>query len=385
MLASKGSSAFIGNSPSAAGVRELIARVAHLSATVLITGESGTGKEMVARALHDQSPRRGANFVPINCGAIPKELLESELFGHRKGAFTGALSDRVGRFELAHGGTIFLDEIGDMPLDMQVKLLRVLQERSVEPVGSTRPVPVDVRVVAATHRNLEADVQAGRFREDLYYRLNVLPLNTPALRDRSSDVAELVTFFASKHAENMQLPISFERTFLECLCRYSWPGNVRELSNLVSRLSALFPGQTLCLASVPPSFLPRGLQELQAEAALASGGPTLELTPYASNGPDDAPAIAENVRQDTASDVEEIIMLAQGMPLLPLEGLSLKDCLVGIERELIMQALKRSGGNVSQSARLLRMQRTTLIVKLEKYDLRHGITDDADLSGPVAA
>jgi len=385
MLASKGSSAFIGNSPSAAGVRELIARVAHLSATVLITGESGTGKEMVARALHDQSPRRGANFVPINCGAIPKELLESELFGHRKGAFTGALSDRVGRFELAHGGTIFLDEIGDMPLDMQVKLLRVLQERSVEPVGSTRPVPVDVRVVAATHRNLEADVQAGRFREDLYFRLNVLPLNTPALRDRSSDVAELVTFFASKHAENMQLPISFERTFLECLCRYSWPGNVRELSNLVSRLSALFPGQTLCLASVPPSFLPRGLQELQAEAALASGGPTLELTPYASNEPDDAPAIAENVRQDTASDVEEIIMLAQGMPLLPPEGLSLKDCLVGIERELIMQALKRSGGNVSQSARLLRMQRTTLIVKLEKYDLRHGITDDADLSGPVAA
>ncbi|MEN9768416.1 MAG: Nitrogen assimilation regulatory protein, partial [Pseudomonadota bacterium] len=181
---------FIGKSPAAQAVRTLIDRVANSQATVLITGESGTGKELVARALHEQSQRHGGNFVPINCAAIPKDLIESELFGHRKGAFTGAMADRVGRFELAHGGTIFLDEIGDLPLDMQVKLLRVLQERQVDPVGGSKPVAIDVRVVAATHRDLEAEIAAGRFREDLYYRLNVLPLHTCPLRERPEDLPE---------------------------------------------------------------------------------------------------------------------------------------------------------------------------------------------------
>jgi sigma-54 specific flagellar transcriptional regulator A len=181
---------FKGASEAAQSIRDLISRVANSNATVLITGESGTGKELVARALHDESHRAGGNFVPINCTAIPKELIESELFGHRKGAFTGAMNDRIGRFELAHGGTIFLDEIGDFSKDMQVKFLRVLQERTVDTVGGLKPVQVDVRVVAAKHCDLEARIASGQFREDLYYRLNVRPLKTPALRERTDDVAE---------------------------------------------------------------------------------------------------------------------------------------------------------------------------------------------------
>ena len=190
---------FLGKSAGAVNIRQLLAKVAPTDATVLINGESGTGKELIARTLHDWSDRRGGHFVPINCGAIPKELLESELFGHRKGSFTGASADRIGRFELAHGGTIFLDEIGDMPMEMQVKLLRVLQERTVEAVGGAKPVPVDVRVVAATHRDLEAEIAAGRFREDLFYRLNVLPVFIPPLRERTEDVPDLLNFYASKY------------------------------------------------------------------------------------------------------------------------------------------------------------------------------------------
>ena len=380
---------FLGNSPSALAIRHLIERVAPSSATVLITGESGTGKELVARALHDQSERRGAHFVPINCGAIPKDLLESELFGHRKGSFTGAMSDRIGRFELAHGGTIFLDEIGDMPLDMQVKLLRVLQERTVEPVGGTRPVSVDVRVVAATHRDLEAEIAAGRFREDLYYRLNVLPMNTPALRERPQDIPELLNFFASKFAAKGQAPISFAADFMGMLQSYAWPGNVRELSNLVDRFNALFSGQQLNLAMVPPSFLPKGLRELQAERSQGDIATTLELSPYASNEQHrfDVPHELDLVGavQEPPNDVEDIIMLAQGLPCLPADGLSLKDCLAGIERDLIMQALNRAGGNVSQTARLLNLQRTTLIVKLDKYELRHNGDAGADNSDTSAA
>jgi sigma-54 specific flagellar transcriptional regulator A len=242
---------FIGASSAAEAIRNLIARVANSNATVLITGESGTGKELVARALHDHSDRCGGNFVPINCAAIPKDLLESELFGHRKGAFTGAMADRIGRFELAHGGTIFLDEIGDLSLDMQVKLLRVLQERSVDPVGGVKSVAIDVRVVAATHRDLEVEIESGRFREDLYYRLNVLPLNTPALRQRTQDVPALLIHFAKYFATKGQTPISFAPDFLEALKDYPWPGNVRELSNLVDRFNTLFSGQKLYLNTVP--------------------------------------------------------------------------------------------------------------------------------------
>ena len=389
------SKAFIGASAGAEAIRHLIERVASSAATVLITGESGTGKELVARALHDQSDRSGGNFVPINCAAIPKDLLESELFGHRKGAFTGAMADRIGRFELAHGGTIFLDEIGDLSLDMQVKLLRVLQERTVDPVGGLKSVAVDVRVVAATHRDLEAEIEAGRFREDLYYRLNVLPLNTPALRQRAQDVPALLTHFAEHFVGKGQTPITFTADFIEALKDYSWPGNVRELSNLVDRFNTLFSGQMLGLASVPSSLLPKGLRAIQAERVRTPIVDSLEIVAplnmkdaYHSANADvmnpfanPAPPLA----MDLHNEVEDIIMLAQGLPSLPPEGLSLKDRLADIERDLIVQALARTDGNVSQTARLLNLQRTTLIEKLNKYDLRQGTLPVAPSDGDKEA
>ena len=389
------SKAFIGASAGAEAIRHLIERVASSAATVLITGESGTGKELVARALHDQSDRSGGNFVPINCAAIPKDLLESELFGHRKGAFTGAMADRIGRFELAHGGTIFLDEIGDLSLDMQVKLLRVLQERTVDPVGGLKSVAVDVRVVAATHRDLEAEIEAGRFREDLYYRLNVLPLNTPALRQRAQDVPALLAHFAEHFAVKGQTPITFSADFIEALKDYAWPGNVRELSNLVDRFNTLFSGQLLGLASVPSSLLPKGLRAIQAERVSTPIVDSLEIVAplnmkdaYHSANADvmnpfanPAPPLA----MDLHNEVEDIIMLAQGLPSLPPEGLSLKDRLADIERDLIVQALARTDGNVSQTARLLNLQRTTLIEKLNKYDLRQGTLPVAPSEGDKEA
>jgi sigma-54 specific flagellar transcriptional regulator A len=359
---------FIGLSESAKTLRNLVATMANSNATVMITGESGTGKELLARLLHDQSDRCGANFVPINCAAIPKDLLESELFGHRKGSFTGAVADRIGRFELAHGGTIFLDEIGDMSLDMQVKLLRVLQERTVDPIGGTRQVQVDVRVIAATHRDLDTEIEAGRFREDLYYRLNVLPMVTPALRERNTDVPELLTFFAKKCASFGKQPITFKPDFLTALQKYPWPGNVRELSNLVDRFSTLYAGQELDLRAIPPTLLPKGLisaqAELQAQSPLLA---KLEMTPppevLAESGMQNQPEPEEN-------EIESIIMLAQGMPHLPPEGLSLKERMAQIERSIIEQALERNSGNVSRTAKLLNLQRTTLIEKINKYELR---------------
>ncbi len=368
MRLSTASPTYLGDSAAAQAIRHMVAKVAPSSATVLITGESGTGKELVARGLHDQSSRCTANFVPVNCGAIPKELLESELFGHRKGAFTGAHADRIGRFELAHGGTLFLDEIGDMPLDMQVKLLRVLQERCIEPVGSGRPVPVDVRVVAATHRDLEAEIAAGRFREDLYYRLNVLPLHTPALRERRDDIADLLLHFARRFAMPGRLPIRFGADFLSVLQAYAWPGNVRELGNLVDRFTALFPEQEIALDMVPANLLPKGLAELQSErgvvpAASLQAQPVLEPL-------DMVPQEALNPAGPEVCDVEDVILLAQGMPVLPDQGLSLKEHLASIEKDLILKALERAQGNVTQTARLLQLQRTTLIEKINKYDLR---------------
>jgi len=379
MSENPGSISYLGASPAAQSVRDLIARVAGSPSTVMITGESGTGKEVVARSLHDLSPRRNAHFVPVNCAAIPKDLLESELFGHRKGAFTGASSDRVGRFELAHGGTLFLDEIGDMSLDMQVKLLRVWQERSVDPVGGLRPVPVDVRVVAATHRDLEAEIAAGRFREDLYYRLNVLPVHTPPLRERADDIPVLLGHFAKRHAHSGHKPIQFAEDFLRLMTAYPWPGNVRELGNLVDRFSVLFAGQRLDLTTVPASLMPKNMATLLADmlAELGLSGPVsvgaTKPQPELSSPEDlwspheDAANPAGN---SAVSNVEDIIMLAQGLPALPVDGLSLKDHLAEIEKELILQALERTEGNVSQTARLLNLQRTTLIEKLNKYELR---------------
>ena len=272
----------IGNSPPMRDIRKLIETIADSTATVMINGESGTGKELVAQALHHQSSRADANFVPLNCAAIPKELMESELFGHRKGAFTGALADRVGRFELAHGGTLFLDEIGDLSLDMQVKLLRVLQERMVDPVGSSRAVEVDVRVIAATHRDLELEISEGRFREDLYYRLNVVHIGLPALRDRKDDLPLLADFFLKKYAARMQKDVhSIAAPAVEQLLAHNWPGNIRELENTFQRALAVAtvpviqsfqllsaPGQTGVAVHGPAVTFPIGTKLAAAEDRL---------------------------------------------------------------------------------------------------------------------
>jgi sigma-54 specific flagellar transcriptional regulator A len=371
----KSQSFFIGTSPIAQALRRLVTTIANSNATVLVTGESGTGKELLARSLHEQSDRAGSAFVPINCSAIPKDLLESELFGHRKGSFTGAVADRVGRFELAHGGTIFLDEIGDMSLDMQVKLLRVLQERLIDPVGSTRQVPIDVRVIAATHRDLETEIQAGRFREDLYYRLNVLPVVTPPLRERKQDIPELLRFYAEHYKVGHNQAVGFSTEFLEALVNYPWPGNVRELCNLIDRFSTLYAGQVLDLRAIPANLLPKALVPVQAEM-LERNGPAVaqEMTMPPEVLAEMQAAEQVDVLMDQPepmdNEIESIIMLAQGMPHLPPEGLSLKDRLAEIERNIIEQALERSQGNVSRTAKLLNLQRTTLIEKINKYELR---------------
>lgn len=410
------STPILGHSSATQALRQLVRTVAASASTTLVTGESGTGKELVAQALHQQSPRAEGRFVPINCGAIPRELIESELFGHRKGAFTGAVADRMGRFELAHGGTLFLDEIGDLPMDMQVKLLRVLQERCILPVGASREVPVDVRVVAATHKNLEQEVQEGRFREDLYYRINVLPIRTTPLRERPQDLLELLNFYAGRHALPGTRPLSFAPDMLDMLAAYRWPGNVRELSNLVDRFSTLFPGQRIECHTVPSCMLPSGLVELQVqrlgqeqhapwaplsvqvepmaatvvaqgpealqEAGLAavhaaSFDPVLHAMALADAQEDVVPVRAAALHRPAASAsndeinaVEEAILLAQGIQTLPPEGISLKQHLVDIERSLIEQALSRTQGNVSRTAKLLQLQRTTLIEKINKYELR---------------
>lgn len=353
----------IGSSRVISELRALISQAASSDASVLILGESGTGKELVARALHTESIRSKANFVPVNCGAIPGELLESELFGHKRGAFTGAISDRTGRFELAHQGTLFLDEIGDMPLEMQVKLLRVLQEQKVDPVGSTKSIDVNVRIVAATHRNLDDYIRDGEFREDLYYRLNVIPVILPSLRERQEDIPELLQFYLERHAHNGQVS-RFDGALTDALCHYAWPGNIRELVNLVHRLCCFFPGQNIGLAQIPASLLPKGIAEYGASSKIGFDRQSpqqseLDLTIY--DGGD--------------NPVEDIILRAQGglepsPAQLPRDGLNLKNHLAEIEKQLIEDALAKCGGNVSQSARLLNLQRTTLIEKINKYAIQ---------------
>ncbi len=369
---------FIGDSDAVRAIRGLLPVVAQSSSTVLITGESGTGKEIVARSLHDMSGRSAGNFVPINCAAIPKDLIESELFGHSKGAFTGAATDRKGRFELAHNGSIFLDEIGDLSLELQVKLLRVLQERVVDPVGGAKAVPINVRVIAATHRDLEAEIVAGRFREDLYYRLNVLPISTPPLRERSADVPLLLNFFAQRFMAEGEKPVSFSPDFMQALKAYHWPGNVRELSNLVDRFSTLFAGQRLRLRSLPVALLPKGLAALQLlanEGGLGEEDPApMPDAPAWENSPVADGVVGEVSAQvydeGNASSLEQMTFLSESLAVLPPEGLSLKNRLAEIERDLISQALSRTKGNVSQTARILNLQRTTLIEKIQKFGLR---------------
>lgn len=309
-----------GNSGSVRVVRRLIEQVADFDTNVLVTGESGTGKELVARTIHELSARADKPFVPINCGAIPPELLESELFGHEKGSFTGALTTRTGRFELAEGGTLFLDEIGDMSLPMQVKLLRVLQERSFERIGSNRTRHCNVRIVAATHRDLPAAVAAGEFREDLYYRLNVFPIEMPPLRKRASDLPKLFEELLVSQCGSGTGRLRISAGALGALSAYDWPGNVRELGNLVERLAILKPEGTIEFDDLPPRY-----------QAAAPAGEDLRPVPQASAG--------------------------------------LKDYLQSVERDLIRQAMAAAGGVTAQAARLLKLQRTTLVEKLAKYDL----------------
>ena len=349
-------------------VHRLIEQVAPFDTNVLILGESGTGKEMVARHIHELSGRAGHPFVPVNCGAIPADLLESELFGHEKGAFTGALSTRMGRFEFAEGGTLFLDEIGDMSLQMQVKLLRVLQERTFERVGSNRTIHCDVRIIAATHRDLDAAILAGRFREDLYYRLNVFPVLMPPLRDRLEDLPVLIEHLAQRQGHITGRHVRLDKDAMNCLARNPWPGNVRELANLLERLAILFPQQTVAAEDLPDRY-----RKFGTTTWFGSG---MSIVPPPSNT--DKPANAsrgllEDLLEAGEVDLADSCELACAAELggfeLPQGGMDLKDHLSAIEIGLIRKALAEADGTVAGAARLLRMRRTTLVEKLRKYRL----------------
>ncbi|MCI5065371.1 sigma-54 dependent transcriptional regulator [bacterium] len=311
-------------------------KVSGTDATVLVLGESGTGKELVARALHRLSGRKG-KLVPVNCGAIPEEILESELFGHEKGAFTGATGSKVGRFQLADGGTIFLDEIGEMSPKLQVKLLRVLQDQIIEPVGSTKSIPIDVRIVAATNKDLRQEVKAGNFREDLYYRLQVVPVQLPALRERCGDVELLSNYFLEREAESLGRPgLHFTPDALRTLMQFQWPGNVRELENLIRRLAVLSDGD-----GITDEHFPEYIME-------SSGGPS--------------------------SDETEVYEL-------PDSGLNFNDVVDSFESNLILKALHRTEWNKKAAANLLQLNRTTLVEKikkkgLEKFRTEHEVSHD---------
>ncbi len=339
--------ALVGNTPELRQVRRLMEQVAESEANVLILGESGTGKEVVARGLHALSQRREHPFVPVNCGAIPADLLESELFGHEKGAFTGAISTRQGRFELAEGGTLFLDEIGDMPLPMQVKLLRVLQERTFERVGSNRSIPANVRVIAATHRDLEVRISEGSFREDLYYRLNVFPIELPPLRERVEDLPLLVNEFIARLEREGRGSVRLTSGAVTSLMRYSWPGNVRELANLIERLVIMYPHGVVDLRELPRKFQMEGVEPI----------PTVELP--APPEPPIAPLPA----------IQAATFPAPGAVRLPEDGIDLKEYLADLELNLINQALGAAGGVVAHAAKLLGMRRTTLVEKMRKYNI----------------
>jgi len=385
-------------------VHRLIEQVAPFDTNVLILGESGTGKEMVARHIHELSGRDGHPFVPVNCGAIPADLLESELFGHEKGAFTGALSTRMGRFEFAEGGTLFLDEIGDMSLQMQVKLLRVLQERSFERVGSNKTMRCNVRIIAATHRDLDAAIGAGRFREDLFYRLNVFPIQMPPLRERLEDLPVLIEHLVQRQVQIGGRHLRLDKEAMNSLVRNPWPGNVRELANLLERLAILFPEQTVTAADLPERYRNKG-----TTGWFASGMRIMPPAPHAAKPAGASPALLEELLEagetecsDTAefsdeaglsdaadlspetdlageADLMDSVDLVDTSDFagraeaanaeLPRGGIDLKDHLSAIEIGLIRKALVEADGTVAEAARLLRMRRTTLVEKLRKYRL----------------
>ncbi|MDF2153727.1 sigma-54 dependent transcriptional regulator [Vibrio sp. CAU 1672] len=349
----------VGQSRGIQEVRHLIEQVAGTEANVLILGESGTGKEVVARNIHYHSSHRNGPFVPINCGAIPAELLESELFGHEKGAFTGALTARKGRFELAEGGTIFLDEIGDMPMPMQVKLLRVLQERCFERVGGNTTIKVNVRVVAATHRNLESMIDDGTFREDLYYRLNVFPIEMPALKERKQDIPLLLQELMTRLEAEGGQPICFTPRAINSLMEHHWPGNVRELANLIERMVILYPNSLVDVNHLPTKYRYSDIPEFQPEESQYSSIEDQERDVFQD-------IFAEEFCFEEQSDFEHNVNAPQA---LPPEGVNLKELLADMEVNMISQALEAQGGVVARAADMLGMRRTTLVEKMRKYNL----------------
>ncbi len=326
----------IGKSSALQEVFRILAKVAPSDSTVLVSGESGTGKELLVRALHRNSKRADKPFVPINCGAIPRELLESELFGHEKGAFTHAIRTKIGRFEMAHGGTVFLDEIGEMDLSLQVKILRVLQEREFERVGGSKTIKTDVRVVAATNRDLEEEVRKGTFREDLFYRLNVIPIALPPLRDRGDDVLVLASSFLKRFCANRRPCIlEMSQEARDILSRYSWPGNVRELENFIERMSILCESDSIGLADIPDKIL----RETGVEI------------------PKRAPVLVDaSFRWPELKDLREL-------------QLGLKEFLDQAEERLLTEALGEVDGVKNKAAEVLGIKRTTLIEKLKKKNM----------------
>ena len=351
----------IGKSEQIQIVRRLVEQVAPTDATVLILGESGTGKEVVARNVHFLSERKDGPFIPVNCGAIPGELLESELFGHEKGAFTGAISARKGRFELAEGGTLFLDEIGDMPLQMQVKLLRVLQERTYERVGGNKPLQCNVRIIAATHRNLETMISEDKFREDLYYRLNVFPIDSPALRQRKDDIPLLLQELNSRIQGDGVEAVRFTEQAIASLMEHDWAGNVRELSNLVERLTILYPGRIVDIADLPEKYQYGDVQAYEPDY------PEEILEREAFNELF-AEAAAQEPEEDTQHPSSDSLNMVSSS--LPEEGVNLKEYLSELEVNLIRQALDNQEWVVARAADKLGMRRTTLVEKMRKYDIQ---------------
>jgi len=337
-----------GHSKATAELMQLVEKVAPTDASIFIQGESGSGKEVLARQIHRMSKRSDEAFVAVNCGAIPKDLLESELFGHVKGAFTGAIANRQGKISAADGGTLFLDEIGDMPLEMQVKLLRVVQERVVDPVGSNKSVEVDVRVISATHRSIEDQISKGEFRADLFFRLNVVPLLLPPLRERTDELPKFIDYFLLLFKEGEKAACLSEAS-ISTLRKYEWPGNIRELSNFMQRISILFPGESVDLSMIPQAMLPMGIQEI-ADHDLSE------------NTEDSSDHFDNNSYMD-------IVMSAKGLSTIGDANLSLKETLNSVEKEMISRTLSEVDGNVSMCARMLKVQRTTLIERIKKYSL----------------
>ncbi|MBN2654429.1 MAG: sigma-54-dependent Fis family transcriptional regulator [Nitrospirae bacterium] len=317
----------IGDSPAFKNINELISKVSATDSTVLILGESGTGKELIAKTIHLKSSRCKKPFIPVNCGAIPMDLLESELFGHERGAFTGAIAARAGRFELADGGTIFLDEIAEMPAILQVKLLRVLQERSFERVGGVKTVQTDTRIMAATNKDLEQEVKAGRFREDLFYRLNVIPVNIPPLRQRKEDILALCSFFVRKHADRFgRQPVTFSDEAVNIFMNYEWPGNVRELENTIERLLVLKDDNVVTPFDLPERMTGKKIPEL--------------------------PSIIDD------EDANPFVA-----------GIDLNSAIEEYEKRLILHALELNNGVKSQAAKYLNLNRTTLIEKMKRLGI----------------